>query len=127
MQKPKIYFVPQYIGPLKHFERFFPYLKEKYDIGILLISGDDDRRKELIEYCNKEKYPYYIIEKGLKGSSKFHIPFFTPIKDRYDHSVACRSFLKTARPVKIIATKSKYPYDTIFKEANRINIDTIEH
>ncbi len=123
--KPKIYFLPQYIGPLKHFERFIPYLKDTHDIGFLFISGDDIRRRELIEYCKNNQYSYFVIEKGLKGSSQFYIPFFTPIKNRYDHSMACRSFLKTVKPKIIIATKSHYPYDTIFKEANRMNIDTI--
>ncbi|MDP3726664.1 MAG: hypothetical protein Q8R36_05760 [bacterium] len=125
MSKRKIYFLPQYIGPLKHFERFIPYLKDTYDIGFLFISGDDVRRRELIEYCKNNQYSYSVIEKGLKGKSKFHIPFFTPIKNRYDHSMACRSFLENVKPDKIIATKSRYPYDTIFKEANKMNIDTI--
>ncbi|MBI2108813.1 MAG: hypothetical protein HYT93_01345 [Parcubacteria group bacterium] len=123
--KQKIYFIPQYIGPLKHYERLIPHLKNTYDVGFLFISGDDSRRRELIEYCKHKHYTYYILEKGLKGSSKFHIPFFTPVKNRYAHSIECRTFLKTIKPAKIIAVKSRYPYDTIFKEANRMGIETI--
>ncbi len=125
MPKPKIYFIPQYIGPLKHFERFLPHLKERHDIGFLFIHENNDARKEMIKYCNEKHYEYYVIEEGLKETTSLHVPFFSMLKKRYDHSMACRFFLKTVRPSKIIATKSGYAHDTIFKEANRIGVETI--
>ncbi len=125
MAKPKIFFIPTYIGPLKHYERLIPYLKDRYEVGFLIVRPDSPRRREMIEYCQAKKYTFYVIDQGLAGDTKIRIPFFTPLKKRYEHSMACRNFLEAVRPVKIISHKSWSPYDTIFKEANQKGIETI--
>lgn len=125
MTKPKIFFIPTYIGPLKHYARLIPYLEDKYEVGFLFVYKDSPRRQEAIDYCKENNYIFYIIDEGLNEDKRISIPFFTPLKKRYEHSMACREFLENIRPVKIISHKSSSPYDTIFKEANKKGVETI--
>ncbi len=124
--KPKIIFSPMaYIAQLKHVERFIPYLKDKYDIGFLFIGKHSSRRQEVIEYCNKKGYEFYVIEEGFVKDQKVRIPIITPLWERYLHSKACRKFLDSVNPQKIITTRAIPSADTILKEANRKGTDTI--
>ena len=95
MTKQKIFFIPTYIAPLKHYERLIPYLEDKYDVGFLIVRPDSSRRQEMIKYCKENEYIYYVIDKGIAKDDKTRIPFFTPIKKRYEHSIACQNFLNT--------------------------------
>src|SRR3989338_3086580 len=124
--KPKLIFSPiPYIASLRHFERFIPYLKEKYDVSFLFISGSNPRLKEALEYCKKKNYTFHVINPNPAEDKKFHIPFVTPLYNRYAHSVACRNFLNEVSPAAIIETKETPRHDTILKEANRKGIETI--
>lgn len=125
MNNPKIYFIPAYLVTLKHYARLFNYLKDSYDFGFLLIGVDSARRREMIEYCKDKGYTYYVISEGMKGSQKFQIPFLAPLKESHLHKEACKKFLETIKPAKIVALKTWYNCDTVLREANRRNIDTI--
>ncbi|MBI4118610.1 MAG: hypothetical protein HY455_03690 [Parcubacteria group bacterium] len=123
--KEKILFIPPYIAPLKYFERFIPHLSGSYTIGFLFIGRDSARRKEMISYAEHKNHAFHILEEGLPDPRKKHIPFVTPLRERYVHAHACREFLKRVKPQKIIAHKSGYAFDTIYKEANKLGIETI--
>ncbi|OGH69540.1 MAG: hypothetical protein A3C90_00275 [Candidatus Magasanikbacteria bacterium RIFCSPHIGHO2_02_FULL_51_14] len=125
MAKPKIFFIPTYIGPLKHYERLIPYLKEKYDVGFLIVWPDGHRRQEAIEYCKEKKYECHVIDRGIGRDRRLRLPFITPIQKRREHILACRNFLETVKPAKIISHKAWSPYETIFKEANSKGVETI--
>ncbi len=125
MKKQKIFFIPTYIGPIKHYERLIPYLQDTYDVEFLIVRPESSQRKESVEYCKEKKYTYHIIDKGITRDIGIRIPFFTPIKKRYEHAIACRNFLKTHEAAKIISHKSSSPYDSLFREANRLGIETI--
>lgn len=125
MDKPKIFFIPTYIGPLKHYARLMPYLEDKYDVGFLIVRPDSQRRQELVKYCQEKKYRFHILDQGLEKDNTIRIPFISPLMKRYRHSLACRNFLETQKPAKIISHKAWSPYDTIFKEANRLGVETI--
>lgn len=131
--KPKIYFIPHYIAPLKHVERMFPYFGDIYDFGFLIIGENDGRRRIMVEYCKNKGYEFYVIDRwfqiqgrGLTHDGKIHIPFITPLVERYRYSKECQTFLKKVRPSKVIAIKSElYHHNMVMKEANRFGIETL--
>lgn len=125
MTKPKIFFIPTYVAPLRHYARLIPYLEDKYDVGFLFVYKDSPRRQEAIDCCKEKNYTFYIIDEGLNEDRGIRLPFFTPLKKRYKHSISCRNFLETVKPAKIISHKAGPPYDTIFKEANLKGVETI--
>lgn len=125
MDKPKIYFIPAYLGPLKHYARLIPYLKDKYDVGFLLMDRGNARFRESAAYCQEKKYPYYVIREGVYREHKIRLPFITTLIERRDHIKECRIFLETVRPAKIIAHKAWHPHDAVFREANLRGIETI--
>jgi len=132
MEKPKIYFLPHYIAPLKYVERLIPYLRDTYDVGFLIIERDSPSRRALLKYCDDRQYEYYVIGKGFRvwgngmtDDGKIHIPFYTPLKERYEYSKACKKFFETVKPVKLIAVKTWYQHNMVLKEANRKGIETV--
>jgi hypothetical protein len=78
----------------------------------------------MVEHCMAKGYQYSIVSEGLDNTGR-RIPFVTPAVKHYAHILACRRFLKTERPSKIILTKSVPPHHTILKEANRLGVETI--
>ena len=124
--KPKLIFSSlPYIATLRHFERFIPYLKEKYDIAFLFIGEGTPRSKEAIEYCKKNNYTFYVINPHFAKDKKIRIPFVAPLYRRYAHSVQCRNFLDKVQPAAVIETKATPRRDTILKEANRKGVETV--
>ena len=123
--RPKLYFVPTYIGPLKYFERLIPRLRDTYDVGFLFIGPVSERQREAAKYCKEKKYPFWVINEGFQKETRTYLPIFSLLVSRYRHSRACQQFLKTQKPKKIVSTKATYVHDTILKEANRMNIETI--
>ncbi|MEK7208970.1 MAG: hypothetical protein AAB677_01775 [Patescibacteria group bacterium] len=125
MQTPKLFFVPAYIGPLKYYIKLIPRLSLYYQIEFLIVRRPDSRRDQMEKYLKKNHYPYHLIEQGLKPIPWIYLPFLTPMFKRYLHLRACRQFLKIHQPTKLILTKNLPPYQTLLKEANRQEIDTI--
>jgi len=126
LQKPKLLFaLVTYVAVIKHFARLIPYLEDKYNIEFLIIGRDSVRRREVVENLIEKGRTFHLIDQGMKKDQKVRWPFITPLKERYDHSIACRELLTKVKPEKIIATKAKYCMDTILKEANRLEIETI--
>lgn len=133
--KPKLFFIIQYIGTLKYYVRLMPYLQNKYDVNFLVITRKEKHHTEVIDYCKKMQYPFYSIREGLENYAipkgffdknvKFRIPFYTLLRKRYLHSEKCREFLLSTRPAKLITSTVKFPHDAILKEANKLGIETI--
>lgn len=124
--RQKIYFLPVYIGSLKYCERIFPYLKDKYDVRFLIVKGEGVARKQMIDYCNSKNHKFEIIDEGLNSSIGIRIPFLSPIKKRYKFIKECREFLKNSQPSKFIYPRDSVLISDLIREANRVNIDTIQ-
>ena len=125
MQKQKIYFVPHYIGSLKHFERLIPYVGEKYDVGFLAIDKNIERSRALAEYCKNKKYEFKFFDIESSGAKRFRMPFFTGMSERYKQCEIYRNFLNAKKPQKIIFTKTWYHHNLFLREANKKDVETI--
>lgn len=122
---PKLFFVPIGISGISYYERLIPYLDGMYDVGFLLIGYDNAPLRQMIEYCRQKNYTFYTIDFGQKSGKGIRIPFVSPIRKMLAHKDACRKFLKTMRPVKIVFNKTTKPYGTMAHEANRLGVETI--
>ena len=119
--KPKIYFIPSYIGSLKYYARILPFLQDKYDVRFLLLKKRETR-EDLIEYCKKKNFHLEILGDMAKG---FRIPFLSPIIKRYKFIKKYREFLAEKQPVKIIYLWNMGQISNFIREANRMGIETM--
>ena len=47
--KPKIYFIPAYLGMLKYYEKLTPYLADRFDVRFLFVGADvRETREEML-------------------------------------------------------------------------------
>jgi len=127
--RPTIHILPLYIGVLKYFERLLPYFEKKYAVSFVLLTREDGdgpvkKEQEMARYCEEKGYSYFILNEGMR-KTPIRIPFFTPIKKRYEHRNACRKFLNSHRPVKVITSKARNPHHTFLREAERLGVETI--
>lgn len=122
--KKKLLFIPSYIASLRYFEKLMPYLQNKYEVGFLFIPRRKNQLRllEMINYCKKKNYEYFIIEKYQKKRFKF-LPFYHAIKLYYDYRNKCRNFLSSNNVAGLIATYSPgFFYDCLFGVANQLGI-----
>jgi len=119
--RKKLYFLPVYIGSLKYYAKLFPYLEKENDVSFLIVRGDNERRRQMIEYCKKEGYPFEVIDSGL-NKSLITVPFVTSLFKRYIHARACRKFLANSKADTVITTKVIAPHDVITNEVKRLGI-----
>src|SRR3989344_247988 len=124
LMRSKVYFVPSYIGSLKYLLRVATPLQNRYDIGFLIIHPNSNLREQMITFCKEKGLTFSVITDELEVSQQVTVPFYVPLRKRYVHSKRCREFLQAERPLKIVVTKTKYPHDTIVKEANRLGVET---
>jgi len=123
--KPKLFLVPAYIGPLKYYAKLIPRLAPNYRVEFLLVRPPDLRRQQMEKYLQGHLYPYTIIDHGLKPAHGIYLPFLTPALKRLAHLRACRRFLTSQRPAKLVLDKNLPPHRVLLKEANRLGIDTL--
>ena len=123
--KPKLFLVPAYIGPLKYYAKLIPRLTPNYRVEFLLVRPPDLRRQQMEKYLKDSNRPFFIIDNGLKPARGIYLPFLTPALKRLAHLWACRRFLTSQRPVKLILDKNLPPHRVLLKEANRLGIDTL--
>jgi len=123
--KPKLFLVPAYIGPLKYYAKLIPRLTPNYRVEFLLVRPPDLRRQQMEKYLKDSNRPFFIIDNGLKPARGIYLPFLTPALKRLAHLRACRRFLTSQRPVKLILDKNLPPHRVLLKEANRLGIDTL--
>ena len=104
-QKTKIYFIVNYIGPLRYYEKLIPYLKDRYEVGFLFIRMHKEFTQTMIDYCKIKGYTYFIIDDRII-KSRFPIPFWYPIKSKYVYIKRCRDFLNLHHPTKLITMQN---------------------
>src|SRR3989338_1580272 len=123
IMRPKIFPIPSYIGSLKYLERVSLPLRRAYEVGFIIIQLEDEKRKDMVEYCREHRLSFFDLTESAGGAER--VPFISPLLKRFRHSEECRKLLKRERPNKVVATKTVYPHDTILKEANDLGIETI--
>jgi len=122
--RPLVFLVPVYIGSLKYYAKILPHLAKFYDVKFLIVRRDDERRAQMVTHCKEKGYPYIILDAGL-SSSRFPIPFFSPVFKHTRHILACRKILSEHKPIKIVATRAVRPNRVLLGEAMRVGIGTI--
>ncbi len=122
--KQKIFFVINYIGPLKYYEKLFPYLEREYDLGFLFLCPNIKYLPIMEDYCKKKGYTYCVIE---SKRDSFSIPIYSPLQKASIFVKNCRKFLYDERPKKIVSMHNyKFFFSlALFYEANKLNIETI--
>ncbi len=123
--KPKIYFVPCYLPQVKYYARLIPYLKHAYDIGFLIVKKESVAQRQMIEYCEKNRFAFFVISDGLSDDGRMNFPFLAPIRKMRAHRKKCREFLEIIRPVKLIFEKTTNPHTAIAREARMAGVETI--
>lgn len=125
--KKTLCFVIVYIGELKYYERLFPRLENDFDIHLVFIRPDDDRRRQAVTYAKENGYRYSIIEYDLGGKSKkgHYIPFVTALIKYYKHTRVCHEFLINNKIARLVGPKASLPMRPLFREANYLGIKTM--
>ena len=85
--KKTLGFIIIYIGELKYYERLFSRIEDEFNIHLVFIRPDDERRKKVIAYAKENGYNFTIINYDLGGMSEkgINIPFLSHLVKYYKH------------------------------------------
>ena len=127
MAKPILLFIPHYIGSLKYFEKLIPYLEHKYDVGFLFLPKVKKiYLPEMINYCLKNNYKYYLIERYSPNKFLTKIPIYRTLAMLFCYKKQVKELLKDSRIKKFISSlDTNFYFHYLFDEANKVGIDTM--
>jgi len=122
--KKKIFFVPNYIGTLRYYEKLFPRLSGEYECAFLFISPNPSWRRVMVAYCEERHYRHETIDDSI---GRWRVPFFTALRKHKILFKRCGQFLERERPAKIVSIENDKLYLTqaLFTEANARGVETI--
>lgn len=124
-KKPKLIFVPHYIGSLKYFEKLLPHLSEKYEVIFLPIFAKWRYFGEIVDYCRAKNYPAFIIERPRLNPLFEKITLIRRLFWVRHFKQGVNKLLSDREINKFIAVNDNSVYVRyLFTEANKKNIDT---
>ncbi|KKT75320.1 MAG: hypothetical protein UW71_C0004G0011 [Parcubacteria group bacterium GW2011_GWB1_44_7] len=125
--KPKLFFVPHYVGSLRYFEKLLPHLTGRYEVRFLLLFVHQVTYGEMLAYCRQRDLAYDLVvpPKAIDNSRKTKFPVFSLIRDLISYKKQILSLLNGQRIKKIISVNDGGIYvGYLMTEANRRGIDT---
>ena len=125
--KRTICFTVIYIGELKFFERFFSHFEDEYDIHLLFIRPDDNKRRQMIEYSKENRYTFTVIDYDLGGNRRGEkrIPVVSALIRYRKHIKSARAFFNKHNIGRFVGAKISFTNQTFFREANYRGIQTV--
>ncbi|NOY35809.1 MAG: hypothetical protein GXP44_02730 [bacterium] len=121
--RPKIYFIVKYIAALKYYEKILPHLRNKYEVGFLLLAD-----RGMIGYCEEKSLKFHtlFLRDTANKTSKLRVPFVSHIRDQNQFLKECDKFLASQKPAKLVSVlRINFPVQAIFAKANALGIETI--
>ena len=123
--KPALFFVPHYIGSFKYYEKLIPFLRDRYDIYILLLFTCKKFFAEMKDYARLKGYVTKVIEPPRPFFMNAFPPFAFTRDLLYFRREVRRLFNETV-PLKIISPNDSGPFIRfLFEEAHRRDIETL--
>jgi hypothetical protein len=125
--KPRLIFIPHYIGSLRYFEKIKPFLEHTYDISFLLLPLNQGKyQAEMIRYANEHNLPIQTITQQPPTFLTRHLPFYETLGQARIYKREIRQLFTHPNIKKIIAVNDcGFPLHYLLKEARATNIDTM--
>ena len=97
--KPKLFFVPHYVGSLRYFEKLLPHLTGRYEVRFLLLFVHQVTYGEMLAYCRQRDLAYDLVvpPKAIDNSRKTKFPVFSLIRDLISYKKQILSLLNGQR------------------------------
>ena len=125
--KPKLIFVPHYVGSLLYFEKLLPFLTARYEVRFLILFVHQGTYREMLDYCRQRNLVHDLIAlpKTADNSKKTKFPVFPLIRDLIFYKKQIRALLNDKQIKKIISVNDGGIYvGYLMTEANKRGIDT---
>ncbi|OHA26146.1 MAG: hypothetical protein A3D52_00485 [Candidatus Taylorbacteria bacterium RIFCSPHIGHO2_02_FULL_44_36] len=125
--KPKLIFVPHYIGSLLYFEKLLPFLVSRYEVRFLILFIHQGTYREMLDYCRQRNLAYDFLTppKSADNSKKTNFPVFSLIRDLILYKKQIRVLLNDKQIKEIISVNDGGIYvGYLMTEANKRGIDT---
>ena len=125
--KPKLFFVPHYVGSLRYFEKLLPHLTDRYEVRFLILFVKYDTCDEMLDYCRQRGLVYdFIAPPNISNNAQTaRFPIISLIRNLIYYKKQIISLLNDKSIKKIIAVNDSGFYaGYLMAEANKRNIDT---
>jgi hypothetical protein len=122
----KLLFIPQYIGEMKYYEKLLPILKGRAEVVFLFIpkTTQDNYLEEMVQYADKNNYPYLFIgERKIYRNKLFDLFFQPPLW--YIYKNECENLIRKISPYAILATTDTgFYHHCLFSAASNMGVKT---
>src|SRR3989344_6710781 len=125
--KPKLFFVPHYVGSLRYFEKLLPHLTDRYEVRFLILFVKYDTCDEMLHYCRQRGLVYdFIAPPNISNNAQTaRFPIISLIRNLIYYKKQIISLLNDTSIKKIIAVNDSGFYGGyLMAEANKRDIDT---
>lgn len=126
-KKPKLFFVPHYVGSLRYFEKLLPHLLARYEVRFLILFVHQGTYKEMLVYCRRQGLACDFITPpvGSNNAQMARFPTFSLIRNLFCFKKQILNLLRDKSIKKIISVNDGGIYlGYLMAEANKRDIDT---
>lgn len=126
-KKPKLIFIPHYLGSLRYFDKLRPFLIERYEVVFLLLPLSGGKYLlEMKDYCQQAGLNNFSISLAKTNVLLSNISLYQELVQAFIYKKEIKSFLSDPSIKKIISVNDcGFPLDYLLDQANQVGIDTM--
>lgn len=126
-KKPKLIFIPHYLGSLRYFDKLRPFLIERYEVVFLLLPLSGGKYLlEMKDYCQQAGLNNFSISLAKTNVLLSNISLYQELAQAFIYKKEIKSFLSDPSIKKIISVNDcGFPLDYLLDQANQMGIDTM--